>query len=56
MRVRFQITTGFTPPGLMRLRTGVGANCGSCLPSAEAILDEARARRELPLPVLAQAA
>ena len=40
----------------LTMRTVVGANCGSCLPSAEAILDEARARRELPLPVLAQAA
>ena len=37
-------------------RTGLGATCGSCIPTAEAMLEEARARRELPLPVLAQAA
>ena len=40
----------------LTMRTGVGANCGSCLPSAEAILDEVRTRRELPLPVLQRAA
>lgn len=40
----------------LTMRTGVGANCGSCLSSAEAILDELRTRRELPLPVLQRAA
>ena len=40
----------------LTMRTGVGANCGSCLPAADAILDEVRARRELPLPVLQHAA
>ncbi len=41
----------------LTMRTGVGANCGSCLTSAEAILDESRrSRRELPLPVLSRAA
>ena len=40
----------------LTMRTGVGANCGSCLPSAEAILDEVRNRRELRLPVLQRAA
>ena len=40
----------------LTMRTGVGANCGSCLASAEALLDEARSVRELPLPVLSRAA
>ncbi len=40
----------------LTMRTGVGANCGSCLPSADAILDEVRGRRDLPLPVLQRAA
>jgi len=40
----------------LTMRTGVGANCGSCVASAEAILDEARRIRALPLPVLSQAA
>ncbi len=40
----------------LTMRTGVGANCGSCLSFAEAILDEAKRVRELPLPVLQRAA
>ena len=40
----------------LTMRTGAGANCGSCLDLAAQLLDEAHARRELPLPVLQQAA
>ena len=40
----------------LTMRTGAGGNCGSCLPTCEAILDAVRARRALPLPVLPQAA
>ncbi len=40
----------------LTMRTGVGANCGSCLASAEAVLGEARNLRELPLPLLSRAA
>ncbi len=40
----------------LTMRTGVGANCGSCLGSAEAILSESRNFRELPLPLLSRAA
>ncbi len=40
----------------LTLRTGAGANCGSCLEMAEQMLDQARARRELPLPMLQRAA
>lgn len=40
----------------LTMRTGAGANCGSCLDMAAELLDRARAYRELPLPVLQQAA
>jgi bacterioferritin-associated ferredoxin len=40
----------------LTMRTGVGANCGSCLSMAQDTLDEARRLRALPLPVLAHAA
>jgi bacterioferritin-associated ferredoxin len=37
------------------MRTGCGANCGSCIDMAAEVLEQARAI-ELPLPVLSQAA
>lgn len=40
----------------LTMRTGAGANCGSCLDMAASLLDEARAIRELPLPMLQHAA
>ena len=40
----------------LTMRTGAGANCGSCVDTAAALLDEVRAVRELPLPVLQHAA
>jgi bacterioferritin-associated ferredoxin len=40
----------------LTMRTGAGANCGSCLDMAAELLDRARSHRELPLPVLQQAA
>ncbi len=40
----------------LTMRTGAGANCGSCLSMAEETLHEARRLRELPLPLLANAA
>ena len=40
----------------MTMRTGAGGNCGSCLEMATEVLDRARGLRELPLPVLQQAA
>ena len=38
------------------MRTGAGANCGSCVGLAAELLDEMKARRELDLPILAHAA
>ena len=40
----------------LTMRTGAGANCGSCLDMAAELLDQARSRRELPLPMLQHAA
>ena len=40
----------------LTMRTGCGANCGSCLDMAAGMLEQARVTRALPLPVLAQAA
>jgi len=40
----------------LTMRTGAGASCGSCLDLAAALMDKARAVRDLPLPVLSQAA
>ena len=40
----------------LTMRTGAGGNCGSCLDMAADLLDSARGTRELPLPVLCQAA
>lgn len=36
----------------LTMRTGAGANCGSCLELAGELLESARGRLELPLPVL----
>jgi len=40
----------------LTMRTGAGANCGSCLDMAAELLDKTHATRELPLPVLQHAA
>ncbi|WP_225765893.1 (2Fe-2S)-binding protein [Stenotrophomonas sp. Marseille-Q4652] len=40
----------------LTMRTGCGANCGSCLDMAADLLEKARLTRSLALPVLAQAA
>ena len=40
----------------LTMRTGAGANCGSCLDMAAQVLNQARPRRELPLPMLQHAA
>jgi Bacterioferritin-associated ferredoxin len=40
----------------LTMRTGCGTNCGSCLGLAEELLEQARSRHPLPLPVLRSAA
>ena len=55
-QVRDAADMGCTSVAELTMRTGAGANCGSCLGLAAEILDELRRRRDLALPVLAQAA
>lgn len=40
----------------LTMRTGAGACCGSCVDMASELLNQTRAARDLPLPVLRQAA
>ena len=40
----------------LTMRTGAGANCGSCVDMATEVLEAAQPVIELPLPVLSQAA
>ena len=40
----------------LTMRTGCGATCGTCLETAASLLDEVRASRESPLPMLQVAA
>jgi bacterioferritin-associated ferredoxin len=55
-QVRDAADAGCASVAELTMRTGAGANCGSCIGLAAELLDEQRARRALPLPVLAQAA
>ena len=55
-QIREAAEAGCTSVAELTMRTGAGANCGSCLGLAAELLEETRARRELPLPVFAQAA
>jgi len=40
----------------LTMRTGAGANCGSCLETASQLLDQVHHAKVVPLPVLSQAA
>ncbi len=40
----------------LTMRTGAGANCGSCIEMAGGILQQARLRIDVPLPMLEQRA
>ncbi|HET6397339.1 MAG TPA: bacterioferritin-associated ferredoxin [Pseudoxanthomonas sp.] len=53
--IREAADSGCASVAELTMRTGAGANCGSCLEMAASILLEHRAR-ELPLPLLAVAA
>ncbi|MEO6226777.1 MAG: bacterioferritin-associated ferredoxin [Thermomonas sp.] len=55
-QIREAADAGCSSVSELTMRTGLGSTCGSCLPLAQAIMDERRATRELPLPVLARAA
>jgi bacterioferritin-associated ferredoxin len=55
-QVRAAAEAGCSSMSELTMRTGAGANCGSCVGLAGELLQEMRERRELTLPVLAQAA
>ena len=55
-QVRAAAEAGCSTVSELTMRTGVGANCGSCVGLAGELLQELHARRALDLPVLAQAA
>jgi len=55
-QVRDAAEAGCASVAELTMRTGAGANCGSCIGLAADLLEEHRARRALPLPILAQAA
>ena len=52
--IRDAVDKGCTSVGELTMRTGCGANCGSCLDMAADMIAQMQA--ELPLPVLACAA
>jgi bacterioferritin-associated ferredoxin len=54
--IRQAVEAGCRSVPELTMRTGAGANCGSCLEHAAQLLDEARAVRELPMLQLSQAA
>lgn len=53
--IRQAVEAGCGSVAELTMRTGAGANCGSCLDIAGELLDAHRPR-ELPLPVLSRAA
>jgi bacterioferritin-associated ferredoxin len=54
--IRQAVEAGCRSVPELTMRTGAGATCGSCLDLAAQLMDEARAIRELPLPLFSQAA
>lgn len=55
-QIREAAEAGCASVAELTMRTGAGANCGSCLGLAAELLEETRARRDLPLPLLQRAA
>lgn len=55
-QVRDAAQAGCASVAELTMRTGAGANCGSCVGLAGELLEEMRGQRALDLPVLAQAA
>ena len=54
--IRHAAEAGCRTMAELTMRTGAGATCGSCIETATAILEETRAKLDLPLPVLRDAA
>lgn len=55
-QIREAAENGCASVSELTMRTGCGSNCGSCLDMAAGLLEQARACRDLPLPVLGLAA
>ncbi|KAB7762004.1 (2Fe-2S)-binding protein [Xanthomonas maliensis] len=51
-QIREAAENGCSTVAELTLRTGCGANCGSCLDMARDLLHQARATREFGLPIL----
>jgi bacterioferritin-associated ferredoxin len=54
--IRQAVEAGCRSVAELTMRTGAGATCGSCLDLAAELMEQARAVRDLPLPLLPQAA
>lgn len=55
-QIREVAQAGCTSTAELTMRTGAGANCGSCLDMAAEVLEEVHGTRRQPLPVLRDAA
>ena len=51
-QIREAADNGCSTLAELTMRTGCGSSCGSCLDMAAGLLEQARATRELPLPLL----
>lgn len=51
-QIREAVANGCASVAELTMRTGCGSNCGSCLGMAADLIDQARAVRDLPLPLL----
>jgi bacterioferritin-associated ferredoxin len=54
--IRHAAEAGCRTMAELTMRTGAGSSCGSCVDMASELLAQARAVRELPLPLLQHAA
>ena len=55
-QIREAAANGVRTVAELTMRTGAGANCGSCLDMASSLLDAAHTVRELPFAVMQEAA
>ena len=53
--IRHAAEAGCKTMAELTMRTGAGANCGSCVDMANALLAQSRAVQALPLPILQRA-
>lgn len=51
-QIREAVASGCANVAELTLRTGCGANCGSCIDMAATLIEQSLAVRELPLPLI----